>query len=179
MVTHDPRRVSVDLPAVPYALRGFIENAVRDDRTMLSFVEAPVTALKAAGVPIDVQCLTKTDCDRLVRVLGKLRNLVADGSIPREFRFEEVFTVGENVMYEQTKESTDTFIEKNFDHSTEGHDSETKSSTEEGIHTNFKTFGREFLQRGIEEIRAPLISPGDLSAIATAMQVTLATVPEA
>lgn len=164
-------RVNIELPAVPYALRLFIEKAVRDERIMLSVVESPGTALRAAGVPIDTTCLTRADCTRLVRVLGKLRNLVTDGKIAKDFRFEEVFTIGANVMYEQTKSSTDSYVEKNFDHSQEGHDSETKSSTEEGIHTNFQPFGMP--ARNLEDVVAPLLSPGDLAAIATAMQATI------
>jgi hypothetical protein len=164
-------RISFELPAVPYSLRGFIERAVKDERFMLSVVESPVYALRAAGVPVKTECLAKTDCDRLVRVLGKLRNLVASGRIPSEFRFEEIFTIGPDVQYEQTSTSTDSYIEKNFDHSTEGHDSEKKSSTEEGIYTNFKTFGRP--ERPGDDIIAPLISPGDLAAIVTLMQAKI------
>jgi hypothetical protein len=156
---------------VPYALRLFIEKAIRDERTMLSFVESPGNALRAAGVPIDTACLKRADCTRLVRVLGRLRNLVASGKIAKDFRFEEIFTVGASVMYEQTKSSTDSYIEKNFDHSTEGHDAETKSSTEEGIHTNFQPFGMP--SRDLDDIVAPLLSPGDLAAITTAMQATI------
>ena len=126
-----------------------------------------MAALRAAGVPIRGECLAKSDFDRLVRVLGKIRNLVASGKIAKNFRFEEVFTVGDSVMYEQTKSSTDSYIEKNFDHSTEGHDAETKSSTEEGISKNFGGFG--VVQLG-DDIIAPLLSPGNLGAIAALMQ---------
>jgi hypothetical protein len=164
-------RLSFDLPAVPNSLRAFIEAAVKDQRLMLAFVESPVTALRASGVPIKTDCLVKADCDRLVRVLGKLRNLVASGKIAKDFRFEEVFTIGANVEYEQTKSSTDSYIEKNFDHSTEGHDSEQKSSTEEGIKTNFQPFGLP--QQIGDEIIAPLLSPGALAAIVTQMQAKL------
>jgi hypothetical protein len=41
-------RISFDLPMVPYSVRAFIEKAVNDERTMLSFVESPGTALRAA-----------------------------------------------------------------------------------------------------------------------------------
>ncbi len=169
-------RISFQLPAVPHSLRAFIETAVKNDRTMMGFVESPVAALRGAGVPVQAESLTKNDCDRLVRVLGKLRNLVASGKIAKDFRFEEVFTIGGNVEYEQTKSSTDSYIEKNFDHSTEGHDSEQKSSTEEGIKTNFQTFGLP--QRLGDEIIAPLLSPGNLVAIATLMQAKLEQVYE-
>ena len=162
-------RISFDLPAVPYSLRAFIEHAVKDERTMLSFVESPGTALRAAGVPIQTDCLTKADCDRLKLVLGKLRNLVASGKIAKDFRFEEVFSVAGNVAYEQTKSSEEAYAEKNFDHSQEGHDAERKSSTEEGISKNFAGFPN----RAIDDIIAPLISPGDLAAITTLMNAKI------
>jgi len=159
-------RISFQLPVVPHSLRRFIETAVKDQRSMLAFVESPITALRAAGVPIQADCLTKSDCDRLVRVLGNLRNLVESGKVAKEFRFEDVFTIAGNVEYEQTSSSTDAYGDKNFDHSMEGHEAETKSSTSEGIHTKFGGLP----ERLGDEIIAPLLSPGNLAAIFTLMQ---------
>lgn len=160
-------RIDVQLPAIPHSFRAFVERVVRNERAMLAFVESPLAALHAAGVP--VKSLTKKDTDQLVRVFGKLRNLVASGKVAREFRFEQVFAVGGEVMYEQTKTSSESYIEKNFDHSTEGHDAETKSSTEEGISKNFGGL----VDRLGDDIIAPLLSPGNLAAIATAMQAKI------
>jgi hypothetical protein len=92
-------RISFDLPLTPHALRAFIEKAVQDEHTMLAFVESPGTALRAAGVPIEMDCLTRSDCDRLIQVLGNLRNLVASGLLARDFRFEDVFTIADSVAY--------------------------------------------------------------------------------
>jgi hypothetical protein len=166
-----PERISFQLPLVPHSLRAFIEQAVRDQRTMMSFVESPKLALQTAGVAVDLEKLTRADYGRLVRVLGKLRNLVAEGKLGRDFRFEEVFTIDEDVFYQQTKTETDSYVEKNFDHSTEGHDSEQKSSTEEGIYTQFQTFGTPTGR--MELVTLPLISPGDLAVITTLMNAQL------
>jgi hypothetical protein len=165
-------RINFELPAVPHSLRGFIERAVKDRRTMLSFVESPLTALRAAGVPIKENCLTKNDCDRFIRVLGNIRELVKSKKIAKDFRFEDIFTIGSTVFYEQTKSSTDSYIEKNFDHSEEGHDMEDKTSTEEGIHVNFNS---GFPVRNFDDIIAPLLNPGDLAAIAVNMSAQLRT----
>jgi hypothetical protein len=164
-------RISFELPRVPHSLRGFIEKAVTDERTMLSFVESPGSALRAAGVPIQAECFTRADCDRLIHVLGALRNLVADGAIARDFRFERVFTVADTVAYQEQHSSTETYAEKNFDHSQEGHSAENKSSTEGGIKSDFSKAG--ILTRPIEDIVAPLLSPGDLASIAALMQANI------
>ena len=86
-------RLSFELPMVPFSLRAFVEKADFDDRFMLSFVESPGNALRAAGVPVDPDCLTKSNTDRLRDVLGKLRNLVAAGKLAKDFRFEDVFVI--------------------------------------------------------------------------------------
>lgn len=164
-------RISFQLPAVPHSLRAFIEKAVRDQHCMLAFVESPITALRAAGVPIQTECLTKADCDRLVRVLGKLRNLVASGKLTKDFRFEDVLVFDPSVAYQSSQTLSDSFTEKNFDHSTDGHDSEQKSSTDQGIKNNFQNSG--ITQKFGDDIIAPLISPGDLAAIVTLMQAKI------
>jgi len=164
-------RISFDLPAVPYALRAFIERAVTDERVMLSFVESPGTALRAAGVPIDMSCLTRGDCDRLTLVLGRLRNLVASGNIKKDFRFEQVFTIGATVEYQEQTSHSESYAAHNFDHSQDGQTAENKSSTEGGIKDDFSKAGLG--RKDFGDIVAPLINPGDLAAITALMQANL------
>jgi hypothetical protein len=164
-----PERISIELPMVPHSLRGFVERAVTDERFMLAFVESPGNALRSAGVPVDADCLTKADTDRLLLVLGRLRNLVASGKVARDFRFERVFAVANPVAYQEQTSHEETYAYKNFDHSTEGQSAENKSSTEGGIKTEFSKKG---LTR-IEDIFAPLISPGVLAEITALMEANL------
>jgi hypothetical protein len=166
------RRLSFALPMVPYSLRSFVERAVTDDRFMLSFVESPGHALRAAGVPVDPMCLKKADTDRLQSVLGRLRNLIAEGKVARDFRFEAVFAVADPVAYQEQTSREESYAYKNFDHSQEGTSSENKSHTEGGIKTEFskKGLGR------IEDIFAPLISPGVLAEITSLMDANLKTI---
>jgi hypothetical protein len=164
-----PERLSFELPMVPYSVRGFVERAVTDERFMLTFIESPGNALRAAGVPVDAKCLTKTDTDRLQAVLGRLRNLVSSGKIARQFRFEEVFAVANPVAYQEQSSREESHAYKNFDHSTEGTSAENKSSTEGGIKTEFSKKG---LSR-IEDIFAPLISPSVLAEISALMEANL------
>jgi hypothetical protein len=166
-----PSRISFALPVVPVSLRDFIERAIRDERTMISFVESPGTALRAAGIPIDTACLTRIDTDRLRDVLGKLRNMVASGKIARDFRFEEVFAISENASYQEQRSTSETYANVNFDHSTQGQSAENKSHTEGGIKTDFSKSG---LGR-VEDIFAPLISPGDLASITALMEANIQT----
>lgn len=164
-------RLSFELPMVPYSLRAFVEKAVSDDRFMMSFVESPGSALRAAGVPVDADCLTKSDTDRLRDVLGKLRNLVATGKLAKDFRFEDVFVIANPVAYQEQHSTSESYAYQNFDHSQSGQSSENKSHTEGGIKTDFAKSG---LGR-IEDIFAPLISPGALAAIGALMQANVTT----
>ena len=148
-------RISFALPVVPFSLRAFVERAVRDERTMMSFVEIPGAALSAAGVPIDAACLTRTDTDQLRDVLGKLRNMVASGKIARDFRFEDVFAISDPAAYQEQRSTSESYAYQNFDHSPGGTSAENKSHTEGGIKTDFFKSG---LGR-VEDILAPLISP--------------------
>lgn len=168
------KRITFELPMVPHSLRAFIEKTVKDERSMFSFFENPVIALRAAGVPIDEGCLRKSDCDRLVRVLGKMRRLVADNKLAKDFRFEDVFTIGADVTTETTDTHSDTYINRHFTPDT---DSETHAETTEGMHTNFKPFG---FGRILEEsgIIAPLLSAGDLAEIATRMDLAVKTLQQ-
>lgn len=164
-----PERLSFELPMVPYSLRGFVERAVMDERFMLTFVESPGIALRAAGVPVEEKCLTKADTDRLQAVLGRLRNLVSAGKIARDFRFEQIFAVQSPVAYQEQSTREETHAYKNFDHSQEGTSAEKKSTTEGGIKTEFSKKG---LSR-IEDIFAPLISPSVLAQITALMEANL------
>lgn len=85
------RRISVDLPVIPHALRGFIEDVVQHDRAMRSFMESPKDALHGAGVPLDDKNLNRKDFDSLIRVIGNLRKMVLTGKLSKDFEFEEVF----------------------------------------------------------------------------------------
>jgi len=165
-------RLSFELPMVPFSLRAFVERAVSDDRFMMSFVESPGNALRAAGVPVDVDCLTRTDTDRLRDVLGKLRNLVAAGKLSKDFRFEDVFVIANPVAYQEQHSTSESYAYQNFDHSQDGQSSENKSHTEGGIKTDFSKSG---LGR-VEDIFAPLISPGALAAISALMQAKAQTI---
>lgn len=160
-------RISFELPVVPYALRAFIEKAVTDDRTRMSFVESPGNALRAAGVPMQVEDLTKDDTDRLLGVIGNLRALIENDKIASDFRFEDVFKIASQDGYQEQRSSSEAYAETNFDHSQEGHSAENKSSSEGGIKDNFSKAG---LGRRIDDISAPLISPGDLASITALMQ---------
>jgi hypothetical protein len=138
---------------------------------MMAFVESPGAALQAAGVPIDVSSLTKTDMDRLKDVLGRLRNMVANGKLARDFRFEDVFEMTQPVAYQEQRSTSESYAYTNFDHSTEGQSAENKSHTEGGIKTDFSKSG---LGR-VEDIMAPLISPSDLTVISVLMQAHVMT----
>ena len=70
-------------------------------------IESPVTALISAGVPIQADSLTENDCMRLLKVLGNLRVLVAQGKIAEDFKFEDVFFVVGEVAYTFLKSRTD------------------------------------------------------------------------
>ena len=164
-------RISFQLPVVPHSLRAFVEKTVKDERMMLSFVESPESALRAAGIPIQLECLTRSDYDRLKLVLGKLRNLVADGKIAKDFRFEDVFSFAGLVAYQEQYSSTESYAYTNFDHSTDGQSSENRSSREGGIKNDFSKAGIRGLD--VEEIVAPMLRAGDLAAIATLMQTNL------
>jgi len=163
-------RVNFALPVVPQSLKAFIEKAVNNQRFMLAFVESPLSALHGAGVPVRADRLTQTDFDRFILVLGRLRNLVANGTIPKNFQYEAVFTIGADVEYEQTNTSSDSYCTQNFDHSVDGSTCEQTSSTETGIQTNFS--GGVSEQVG-DDIIAPLLSPGNLAAIATLMEAQI------
>jgi hypothetical protein len=108
---------------------------------MKAFVESPVAALHGAGVPVRVDRLTQIDFDRFVLVLGNLRNLVTSGTIPADFQYESIFTVGAGAEYEPTNSSTDSYCTQNFDHSTDGTSCEASSSTETGISKDFSGTG--------------------------------------
>jgi hypothetical protein len=164
-------RLSFELPMVPFSLRAFVERAVSDDRLMMSFVESPGNALRAAGVPISADCLTKSDTDRLKDVLGRMRNLVAAGKLARDFRFEDVFVIASPVAYQEQRSTSESYAYTNFDHSQDGQSSENKSHTEGGIKTDFAKSG---LGR-IEDIFAPMISPGVLAAISALMHAKVET----
>ncbi len=164
-------RIDFELPVVPHALRNFIERAVQDERTMLSFVEAPGPTLVGAGVPVDLKCLTKRDTDRLRDVLGQLRNMVAAGTLAKDFRFEEVFTVAQPNAYQEQRSTSESYAYTNFDHSQDGQSSENKSHTEGGIKADFSAHG---IGR-VEDIMAPLINPGDLATISALMNAHLQT----
>lgn len=127
----------------------------------------------AAGVPIDFECLTKSDCDRLKLVLGNLRNLVKEGKVARDFRFEDIFVLATPVAYQEQHSHSESYAYVNFDHSQEGQSSENKTTTEGGIKENFAKSGLG--KPNMEEILAPLINPGDLATIATLMQANLKT----
>jgi len=132
----------------------------------MSFVESPGNALRAAGVPIQVEDLTKDDTDRLRDVIVNLRSLMDNDKIASDFRFEDVFKIASQVSYQEQHSSTESYAYTNFDHSQDGQSAENKSSTEGGIKDNFSKAG---LGRNIEDIAAPLISPGDLAAITALM----------
>lgn len=160
------KRISVQLPVVPHSLRNFIEKTVKDEGSMLAFVESPIAALRGAGVPIQAELLTKSDCDRIIRVLGNLRNLVTSGQIAQDFRFEQIFTVAANVEYEQTMTESEAYCSQNFTPDTE---CDRKSHTEEGVSKNWAGAPDDLG----DEIIAPLLSPGNLAAIFTGMQVNI------
>jgi hypothetical protein len=162
------KRINLDLPLVPQSLKSFIEKAVMDERAMLSFIESPKNALTAAGIPIETKKLTRADCEQLIKVLGNLRNLVASGKLAKEFRFEEVFTTGHNVLFESGPTREETYCEKNFDHSTEGYSCETSKGSYVGRYLEFSNSGK--YTRLTDDISAPLLSPGDLTAITISMQ---------
>jgi len=144
-------RISFELPVVSHSFRVFIEKAVRDKRTMMSFVESPVTTLRAVGVPIKEDCLTINDCDQLIQVLGKLQNLVASGKIAKDFHFEDIFT---------------TYAERNF---------EEDRGYEKNSPFTFGPKGRPGFDERIDEraIAAPLLSPSNLAEIAMMMQAQI------
>jgi hypothetical protein len=162
-------RLTIELPTVPFALRAFVEKAVNEERTMMSFVEAPGATLQAAGVPIDTSRLTKADTDRLRDVLGRLRNMVASGKLAKDFRFDDVFSVAKPNAYQEQNSTSETYAYTNFDHSQDGQSAENKSHTEGGIKTDFAKSG----VGRIEDIFAPLINPADLATISALMHANV------
>lgn len=167
----EERRIDFKMPSVPTSLREFIEKAVKDENTMKSFIETPIETLRAAGVPIQENGLTQGDIDHVISVIGKLRDLVNEGTISSDFKFEDVFDVSGQVFYEQSHEKSDSYCTENFEPSTSCKPTQHR---EGGIREEFNSQSG-ILDRFRDErsIKAPLISPGDLAEITTVMQAKL------
>ena len=158
-------RISYQLPEVPYSLRALIERAAKERSVMMCLSEDPIMALRANGVRFSEECLTQKDCIRLVTVIGKLHTLVESGKVARDFRFEDVFTIAENVSYRSSNSESSTSCSTEFTPKVECFQT---SHTEQGQEQKWQGFG---LPGNIDPrwITAPMLSPGDLRQIITTM----------
>jgi len=160
-------RISAELPVVPQALRAFFETTVKNDRSMKCFLDAPVRTLLAAGVPIEDAALTKSDINRLIRVVGKLRGLVLSGKIRSEFRFEDVFPGLAKAIWQNSKGTSDSCTTK-FET-----DSSCSKKADTQSHTDTRD-GKSLIEVELDSVRdisAPLFSPGDLAEVLARVNV--------
>lgn len=130
------------------------------------FVESPVTALVAGGVPIRPEDLTKHDLDRLIDVMANLRRLTYGDVWTGPFVFEDVFDVltPENCDPYQNRETEQEIgCNTSFDD-----DCETHSSTNNSVSTTWGGIRPQWeIIDGI--LMGPLYSPGDLASLVTYM----------
>jgi hypothetical protein len=171
------KRIELKVHKMPYSLRKFVEQTMKDDLAFKSALESPLKAMAAAGVNVDSRVITRADYMRIVGVLASLRGYVKKTD-KEKIKFEDIFNIVEaDPSWNGKERETNTCENKKWDASEPSKstdkgenncawDTFEKGVTEEGV-----SFGEDRWQEVI--IGGPLINSSQLAEIMVQMDKSL------